>query len=59
MILEKKVKIANEVIKELNEKLSIAETLEAPSSEEIVHLMLEIEHLQNDISEKEKLINDV
>jgi hypothetical protein len=59
IILEKKMKIANEVIKELNEKLSIAETLEAPSSEEIVHLMLEIEHLQNDISEKEKLINDV
>ena len=59
IILEKKTKIANEVIKELNEKVSIAEMLEAPSSEEIVHLSFEIEHLQKDISEKEKLINDV
>ena len=51
IFLEKKMKIANEVIKELS-------TTVAPS-EEIVNLRLEIEHLKNDISEKEKLLNDI
>ena len=60
IIIEKKMKIAYEVIKELGEKLSNAEKLETVApSEEIVNLRLEILYLKNDISEKENLLNDI
>ena len=57
MILEKKLETANAVIKDLDEKLKVEKLETIGASKEIVTLMLEIEILQSDIKEKEKLLD--
>ena len=59
IILEKKLKNANEVIEEMNEKLLNAENLNVFLPAEILNLRMEIDHIQRDIGEKEQQLDDI